>query len=186
MAAHAGVGLDSLKVTCLRRLSRLGGFKLLAALTALLAAGSQSSRADSLELKVAPLISNIPSGPCPDSLTLIETLLPYREGSYGIHGWAPLEAIASGWRLAGQDAFSATWTGSLRPAWRRCIASAGITRRDERPEQGPSYLRLRFHAGQAQLILDMTGLRDPNGYTPVILSTGLKQGQPAWSWGGSD
>jgi hypothetical protein len=32
----------------------------------------------------------------------------------------------------------------------------------------------------------MTSLRDPNGYTPVILSTGLKQGQPAWSWGGSD
>jgi hypothetical protein len=103
-----------------------------------------------------------------------------------VEGRAPLQAIATGWRLAGRDAFSATWVGTLRPALRRCTASAGMVRRDNAPQQGHSYLRLRFKDGQAQLILDMTGLRDPNNYTPVIQSAGLKQGQPAWSWAGSD
>ncbi|MEB3360915.1 MAG: hypothetical protein VKI42_02190 [Synechococcaceae cyanobacterium] len=158
----------------------------LATIAALLSWWPLHGHAGSLELKVAPLISRIPSGTCPDSLTLIETLQPYREGSYGVDGRAPLEAIATGWRLAARDAFSATWVGSLRPALRRCTASAGMTRRDNAPQQGHSYLRLRFSDGQAQLILDMTGLRDPNNYTPVIQSAGIKQGQPVWSWAGSD
>lgn len=178
--------MDNLQYTCLRRVSRLGGFRWLVAITALLTTEPQLSHADSLQLKVAPLISQSPSGPCPDSLILIETLQPYREGSYGVNGRAPLEAIATGWRLAGRDAFSATWTGPLRSPWRRCIASAGISRREDKPEQGPSYLRLRFSDGQAQLILDMTGLRDPNNYTPAIQSVGVRQGQPVWSWSGSD
>jgi hypothetical protein len=163
-----------------------GGYRWLAASKALLAAEPQISRAKSLELKVAPLIRHIPSGPCSNSLTLIETLQPYREGSYGVNGRAPLEAIATGWRLAGRDAFSATWTGTLRPALRHCFASAGISRRQDKPEQGPSYLRLRFSDGQAQLILDMTGLRNPNNHTPLTQSTGVRRGQPVWSWCGSD
>jgi len=52
--------------------------------------------------------------------------------------------------------------------------------------QDHPYLRLRFSGGQVQLILDMTGQRDPNDYTPAILSAGLSQGLPVWSWGGSD
>jgi hypothetical protein len=32
----------------------------------------------------------------------------------------------------------------------------------------------------------MTGLRDPNNYTTVIIDRGMDQGQPTWVWGGSD
>jgi len=41
-------------------------------------------------LQVAPLISRSPGGPCPANVTLLETLQPYREGSYG-----PICACAS-------------------------------------------------------------------------------------------
>ena len=51
---------------------------------------------------------------------------------------------------------------------------------------GHSYLRLRFSEGRQQLILDMSRLRDPNGYTPTILRAAVRRGQPLWSWSGSD
>lgn len=158
----------------------------LATLAALLALWPLAGRAGSFELKVAPLPSRTPSGPCPPTITLNEALQPYREGSYGLDGRAALGSIASGWRLAGRDGFSATWVGQLRAPWQRCLATAGIAQADNAPFRDHSYLRLRFSGGQAQLILDMTGLRDPNGYTPVILNAGLQQGLPVWSWGGSD
>jgi len=161
-------------------------FATLAALSALLALWPQAGRAVALDLKVAPLLSRTPSGPCPQTIALIETFQPYREGSYGVNGRAALGPVATGWRLAGRDPFSATWVGTLRSPYQRCTASAGIVRSDNAPYKEHSYLRLRFSGGQAQLILDMTGLRDPNGYTPAILSAGLSQGQPVWSWGGSD
>jgi hypothetical protein len=154
--------------------------------TTLLALSPLAGRAGSLELKVAPLLSRTPGGPCPETLTLVETLQPYREGSYGLNGRAPLSAIATGWRLASRDGFSATWLGQLRGPYLRCSASAGIVRSDNAPFKEHSYLRLRFSGGQARLILDMTGLRDPNGFTPVILDAGIRAGVPVWSWGGSD
>jgi len=168
---------------------RSGAFSaaLAAGSVVLLAAGfPQAGRAEALELKVAPLISRTPSGPCPPAITLIETRQPYREGSYGVNGRAALASVATGWRLAGRDGFSATWVGQLRAPYQRCSASAGIARADKAPYREHSYLRMRFSGGQAQLILDMTGMRDPNDYTPVILNAGVSQGQPVWSWGGSD
>lgn len=159
----------------------------MAAVVALVTGGwPQAGLAGTLEMKVAPLLSRTPSGPCPQTLSLVETLQPYREGSYGMNGRAPLAAIATGWRVASRDALSVTWIGILRPAYQRCMASAGIVRADNAPFRDHSYLRLRLSGGQVQLILDMTGLRDPNGYTPVILGAGLRQGLPEWSWGGSD
>ena len=136
---------------------RSGAFS--AALTScsvvLLAAGvPQAGRAEALELRVAPLISRTPSGPCPPAITLIETLQPYREGSYGVDGRAALGTVATGWRLANRDAFSATWMGQLRAPYQRCTASAGIVRSDTMPFKEHSYLRMRFSGGQAQLILD--------------------------------
>ena len=157
-----------------------------ASLAALLALAPPASRAAELELKVAPVLSRTPSGPCPQTLTVRETPQPYREGSYGLDGRAALGGIATGWRLASRDGFSATWVGSLKAPYRRCMASAGIVRADNAPYRDHAYVRLRFSGGQAQLILDMTGLRDPNNHTPVILSAGLRQGLPEWSWGGSD
>jgi len=165
---------------------RPGPCAALVALAVVSAGWPQAGRAGSLELKVAPLLSRTPSGPCPTSLSLSETLQPYREGSYGVQGQAALGSIASGWRLASRDVFSATWAGTLRAPYQRCMASAGIVRADNIGDQDHPYLRLRFNGGQVQLILDMTGRRDPNGYTPAILSAGLSQGLPVWSWGGSD
>jgi hypothetical protein len=157
-----------------------------AALATLLACWPQAGRAGALELKVAPLLSRTPSGPCPQTVTLIETFQPYREGSYGVNGRAALSGLATEWRVASRDGFSATWIGRLRAPYQRCTASAGIVRVDSAPSREHSYLRLRFSGGQAQLILDMTGMRDPNDYTPVILNAGVSQGLPVWSWGGSD
>ena len=112
--------------------------------------------------------------------------LPICEGSYALEGSAPLAQIASGWRLEARDAFSATWVAALKAPFARCRAGAGLVRIDDEPVREASYLRLRFEGGQLRLILDMTGLRDPNGYTPAILSAGLRQGAPVWSWGGTD
>jgi hypothetical protein len=158
----------------------------LAILAALLSCGPLPGRAGTLELRPAPLITRTPGGPCPPSVSVAESRQPYREGSYGVDGRAALGSIASGWRLANRDAFSATWVGTLRAPFQRCLAAAGIVRADNAPSSDHSYVRLRFNGGQVQLILDMTGLRDPNGYTPAILSAGVSQGLPVWSWGGSD
>lgn len=49
-----------------------------------------------------------------------------------------------------------------------------------------SYLRLRFLDGKVYAVLDMTGLQDANQFTPVILFKGMKQGNPRWTWGGTD
>jgi len=57
---------------------------------------------------------------------------------------------------------------------------------DNEPFREPSHLRLRFRNGTVELILDMTGRRDPNGYTPAILRATVSQGQPVWTWSGSD
>ncbi len=158
----------------------------LALLATLLVCWPEGGRAGTLVLQVAPLHSRTPTGPCPSTLSLEETLQPYREGSYGVDGRAALESVATGWRLTGRDAFSATWQASLLPAYRRCLASAGIVRLDDEPFREHSHLRLRFSDGQLQLSLDMTGRRDPNGYTPAILRAAVSQGQPVWSWSGSD
>lgn len=155
-------------------------------MTALLACWPLAGQASSFAFKVAPLLSRTPSGPCPSTITASETLQPFREGSYGLNGKAALGSIATGWRLAHRDGFSATWVGQLRAPYQRCTASAGIVSADNTPTREYHYLRLRFSGGQVQLILDMTGMRDPNTYTPVILSAGVSQGQPVWSWGGSD
>lgn len=158
----------------------------LALLAALLAGWPQAGWAGALVLQVAPLHSRTPTGPCLSTLSLEETPQPYREGSYSVDGRAALETVATGWRLTGRDAFSATWQATLLPAYRRCLAAAGIVRFDNEPFREQSHLRLRFRDGTVQLILDMTGRRDPNGYTPAILRAGVSQGQPVWTWSGSD
>jgi hypothetical protein len=155
-------------------------------LAALLVFWPGGGRAGTLVLQVAPLHSRTPTGPCPSTISLEETLQPYREGSYGVDGRAALESVATGWRLTGRDAFSATWQATLLPAYRRCLASAGIVRFDNEPFREHSHLRLRFSEGRLQLILDMTGRRDPNGYTPAILRATVSEGQPTWTWSGSD
>lgn len=144
--------------------------------------------AGTIELRVSPLLTRTtpPTMRCPDTLTVTETRQPYREGSYGIDGRADLTPLARDVAIASSDPFSVTWVGTLQPQYRDCQAAAGMVSIDGEDYQGHSYLRLRLTEGKAYLILDMTGLRDPNNYTTVIINQGVDHGQPTWSWGGSD
>lgn len=144
--------------------------------------------AGTIELRVSPLLTRTtpPTMRCPDTLTVTETLQPYREGSYGIDGRADLSDLVRDVAIASSDPFSVTWVGTLQPQYRDCQAAAGMVSIDGEDYQGHSYLRLRLTEGKAYLILDMTGLRDPNNYTTVIINQGVDHGQPTWSWGGSD
>ena len=149
---------------------------------------SGAAIAGNIELRFAPLLSRTtsPTMRCPDTVTLTETLQPYREGSYGVDGSADLGAIATTMAIAASDPFSVTWVGPLRPEYRDCQAAAGMVSLDGADYQGHSYLRMRLIGGRAYLILDMTGQRDPNGYTTVIIKKAVDNGRPTWSWGGSD
>lgn len=149
---------------------------------------SGAAIASTIELQVSPLLTRTtpPTMGCPDTLTVTETLQPYREGSYGIDGRADLSDLARDVAIASSDPFSVTWVGTLQPQYRDCQAAAGMVTIDGENYQGHSYLRLRLTEGKAYLILDMTGLRDPNNYTTVIINQGVDHGQPTWSWGGSD
>jgi hypothetical protein len=97
-----------------------------------------------------------------------------------------LRDIATDIRLVGSDDFSATWVATLKPDYAECHGSAGISVLDGEPYGGHSYLRLQFAAGQVTAILDMTGWSDANGFTAVILYQGLREGNPRWTWGGTD
>jgi hypothetical protein len=126
------------------------------------------------------------SGKCPEKAMLVEQGQPYREGSYLVDGSADLSSIATGWKLMTADDFSATWVGTLRSTFAKCKATAGMTKQGKENFNGHSYLRMRLVGGKAYLILDMTGKRDPNGFTTVILKKETRNGKPIWTWGGTD
>jgi len=142
------------------------------------AAATLPVQAAPLPLRLAPLLQRDGlNRPCPTGVTVSETLQPQREGSYGSDGEAPLATITSGWRLDRRDAFSASWTAQVVPAYASCRAGAAI-------EGG--YVQLRLWDGRARLTLEMTGLRDPNGYLPQITRAAVSGDRPVWSWAGSD
>lgn len=123
---------------------------------------------------------------CPDKVTLTETSRPYREGGYTIDGSADLKAIAENMAISATDDFSVTWVGKLKPKYSKCKATASMTRVGGEAYQGHSYLRLRLVNGNAYLILDMTGKPDANSFTTVILQQSVRNGNPIWTWGGTD
>lgn len=144
--------------------------------------------AGTIELQVSQLLSpsTSPTSRCPDTIKVTEAYQPYREGSYEIHGTAELKDIASNFEITDRDPFSVTWVGTLNPKYSECQAAAGMVRVEGEAYQGHSYIRMRFMDGKAYLILDMTGLRDPNNYTTVITQAAVQHHRPTWSWGGSD
>lgn len=123
---------------------------------------------------------------CPTTVTVMQQSQPYREGSYTIEGSAKLGWLADNFTLAASDAFSATWVAKLKPQYSKCKATAGMTQQGSDRYQGHSYLRLRFVEGKVYLVLDMTGMSDANGLTPAITRKGVQQGNPVWSWAGTD
>ncbi len=143
------------------------------------------SQAETLSLTVYPLLDSPTNAKCPKSFTVQETG-KYHEGGYTRNGQANLSAIATNWQKQNSDPFSVTWVGTLKPEFQKCQAGAGISKVGNEAFNSHSYLRARLMSGKVFLILDMTGLRDANNYTSTIVKSGVTQGNPTWTWGGTD
>jgi hypothetical protein len=140
-----------------------------------------SVQAENIVLQVSKLLDKETTN-CPSQVTIAETSKRY-EGGYTRSGQANLQWLAGKFAIANSDAFSATWVAALKPQYRNCRASAGI----RTPQgYGSPHLSMRFINSQVFLILDMTGMRDTNNYTPSIVSRSTKNGAPVWQWAGTD
>ncbi len=123
---------------------------------------------------------------CPVKAIAYQTPKPYQEGGYETDGMVSLQEIATQISVAQTDPFSVTWIGTLKPQFQNCQATAGMTSIDGQPNTEHSYLRMQLLNGKAHFILDMTGMQDANGFTPVIVYKGMQQANPRWTWGGTD
>lgn len=142
---------------------------------------SSAATAAPLLLKVYPSNTLESPGACPKEVTLNEQGRPYTEGSYTKDGSASLSWLAEKFKIDQNDEFSVTWTAKLQRKYSNCQGTAGIA-----DNEGHSYLRMRFTKGNVYLILDMTGMYDANGLTPSIVNQGIRNGNPVWSWAGTD
>ncbi|NER81309.1 MAG: hypothetical protein F6K42_17430 [Leptolyngbya sp. SIO1D8] len=136
------------------------------------------------DLQVFP--SNGPVANCPQALVAYETPQPYSPGGYATDGMIQLSEIATDISISQVDDFSVTWIGTLKPEYFDCQATAGIISFDGEAYQGHSYIRAQFADGQVKVILDMTGVRDANDFTTEIIYQGMRDGNPRWTWGGTD
>jgi hypothetical protein len=142
---------------------------------------------NNLTLSVYPVDSGAAFPICPTEVTLTETPRPYYEGGYTIDG----TAASFGWfarpfKIEKSDKFSVTWVAKLQIKYHNCQATARITKINGERFEGHSYLRMQFINDSAYLILDMTGMNDANRLTPVIVKKDVKNGNPVWTWGGTD
>lgn len=151
---------------------------------ALLGSSQTAASATTIELDVLP--TNGPIATCPEQLIAHETPQPYFEGGFAIDGMIKLRDIATDIRVLQSDPFSTTWVGTLKPEYGTCEGTAIIDRVDGEDFQRHSYLQVQLVDGQAKAILDMTGIEDANGFTSSIIFNGLRQGNPRWTWGGTD
>jgi len=140
--------------------------------------------ATTLELKVLPTLDS--EGTCPEQLIAHETLRPYFEGGYSRDGMIKLRDIATNIAVARSDPFSTTWVGTLKPEYRDCEGTAIIDNIDDEPYQGQSYIQVQLSDGQIEATLDMTGIPDANGFTSTLMFGGMRDGNPRWTWGGTD
>ncbi|NEQ44088.1 MAG: hypothetical protein F6K00_11250 [Leptolyngbya sp. SIOISBB] len=150
----------------------------------LLTGFGSAALATTIELDVLPTL-DLP-GNCPAQLIAHETLRPYTEGSYSRDGMIKLRDIATNVRVARSDVFSTTWVATLKPEFRNCEGSAIINRIDDETYEGHSYLQVQLADGEVTAVLDMTGIPDANGFTSTRMFGGLRDGNPRWTWGGSD
>jgi hypothetical protein len=151
----------------------------------LLSLSPRAAMANTIELKPFPLLDT-QNLRCPDKIVAYQTAKPYQEGSFTWDGTVLLGAIATQISVAKVDPFSVTWVGTLKPPYQKCRASAGVSQVDGQPSSEQSYLRMQFLGGKVYFILDMTGMRDANGYTTTILRKEIVKGNPHWQWGGTD
>ncbi len=143
------------------------------------------NQSQNIELKVYS--ENEQKQSCPDKVIVIEKPHPYQEGSFSTDGSVNLSAYASNISVQASNSFSVTWVGTLKPRYAKCFASAGMTKVDgEAYSEHLNYLRMHFVKGKVYFILDLAGGSDPNNYPLVVLNNSFKNGNPAWTWGGSD
>ncbi|MBF2008093.1 hypothetical protein ACF3DV_07930 [Chlorogloeopsis fritschii PCC 9212] len=144
-----------------------------------------SVQASQVELGVFKSV-DAPKSNCPQKVIVTEQRAPYYEGGYTVNGQAKLSSFAQPFTLASFDRFSVTWVANLKPAFQKCVAAGGIIKYGNETYNSHSYLRVRFNGGKVYLILDMTGNRDVNNFTPSINKKSVSTGNPTWSWSGSD
>jgi hypothetical protein len=143
------------------------------------------NKSQNIELKVYS--ENEQKQSCPDKVIVTEKAHPYQEGSFSTDGSVNLSAYASNISVQASNNFSVTWVGTLKPKYAKCFASAGMTKVDGEDYSGKiNYLRMHFVKGKVYFILDLAGGSDPNDYPLVVLKNSFKNGNPAWTWGGSD
>ncbi|MEO1068426.1 MAG: hypothetical protein AAFW95_04815 [Cyanobacteria bacterium J06638_6] len=140
--------------------------------------------ANTIEISVLP--TNGPVAACPPGLIAHETPLPYFEGGFATNGMIKLRDVATNIQVLESDDFSTTWVGRLKPEYRNCEASGGMVSIDGETFQEHSYIRIQLVDGQIRAILDMTAMADANGFTRVITYDGLREGNPRWTWAGTD
>lgn len=137
------------------------------------------------DLTVLPSLES-PEKSCPENLVVYETPQPFSPGGFATDGMIQLREIATDIRVSQADQFSVIWTGTLKPEYANCEATAGITLFDGEAYGDSSYVRVQISDGTARAILDMTGIADANGFTSVIIFHGMREGNPRWTWGGTD
>ncbi|BBD63653.1 hypothetical protein NIES2109_65280 (plasmid) [Nostoc sp. HK-01] len=143
------------------------------------------NQSQKIELKVYS--QNEQKQSCPEKVIVTEQTRPYQEGSFTTDGSVNLSAYASNISILTSNQFSVTWVGKLKPRYAKCLASAGMAKVDGEDYSGNlNYLRMHFVKGKVYFILDMAGGFDPNDYPLVVVNKSLKNGNPTWSWGGSD
>lgn len=120
---------------------------------------------------------------CPSKIQTQESNAPYREGGYEIYGSADFSSFAGPFQLIYADPFTVIWQARLKPLYAQCQGTAV-----PQPKMGDqdSHLRLKFLKGKVELVLDMSGVGDANGYTTGILYGKIKNGMPIWGYSGSD
>lgn len=154
-------------------------------LSASLGLSAQAQGLQTIELKVHS--ENQQKTSCPDNIVVTEQPHPYQEGSFATDGSVNLSAIATNISVSASNSFSVTWVGTLKPKYAKCLASAGITKVDGKDYSGHSnYLRMHFVKGKVYFILDLAGTSDPNDYPLIVLKNSIKNGNPSWTWGGTD
>ncbi|MEH2190452.1 MAG: hypothetical protein V7K64_30505 [Nostoc sp.] len=143
------------------------------------------NQSQKIELKVYS--ENEQKQSCPDKVIVTEKPHPYQEGSFSTDGSINLSPYASNISVQTSNSFSVTWVGTLKPRYAKCFASAGMTKIDGQDySEHLNYLRMHFVKGKVYFILDLAGGSDPNNYPLVVLNNSFKNGNPTWTWGGSD
>lgn len=125
------------------------------------------------ELKISSGYQNKQS--CPDKIRIVDTPQPYREGSFATDGYANLNSIASNVTVAKSYKSSVTWVGKLKPKYAKC---SGSTDKGE--------FKTSFSKGKIYFTLNVGNQLDPNKQALQVIKKGVNNGNPTWTWAGSD